>query len=118
MDQGMSMSGADRSPGKEVLLSPRNVWRVGLVVIALAALWALLRFILEDGGAVLFTVLMAWFAALAMAPVVQWLSRWMRRGAATLLVMLAFILFAVLFLVAFGNLLVAQLVELALASRW
>lgn len=111
----MSMSGADRSPGKEVLLSPRNVWRVGLVVIALAALWALLRFILEDGGAVLFTVLMAWFAALAMAPVVQWLSRWMRRGAATLLVMLAFILFAVLFLVAFGNLLVAQLVELALA---
>jgi len=110
------MATPDQSPSwREIRFSPRNIWRIGFVVIALAAVWGLLQFVIEDGGGVLFTVLMAWFAAIAMAPVVQWLSRWMRRGAATLLVMVAFILFAALFLFAFGNLLVSQLVELALA---
>jgi predicted PurR-regulated permease PerM len=58
---------------------------------------------------------MAWFAALAMAPVVAWLSRWMKRGAATLLVMVVALLAIIGFLAAFGSLLVDQLVSLALA---
>jgi len=99
----------------EIRLDPRNVWRIGLVVIGLVFLFLFIRFVLEDGGGVLFTVIMAWFAALAMAPLVNYLARWMKRGLATLLVMLGFIIFIVLFIVAFGNLLVTQVVELALA---
>jgi predicted PurR-regulated permease PerM len=100
---------------REVRLSPANIWRVGLVVLGLIALALFVQFLLREGGGVLFIVLMAWFAAIAMAPVVAWLSRYMKRGVATLLVMVSFILFAAFFLLAFGNLLVDQLVELAQA---
>ena len=100
---------------REVRFSPKNVWRSGLVILALIALALFVQFLLDSGGNVLFIVLMAWFAALAMAPVVAWLSRFMKRGLATMLVMLAFILFAAFFLLAFGNLLVDQLVELVSA---
>jgi predicted PurR-regulated permease PerM len=95
-----------------VRLVPSNIWRVGLVVLALIALGATLRFIFQDGGSVIFTVLMAWFAALAMAPVVDRLARRMRRGVATILVMLAFVLLCVVFVVAFGALLVDQVAQL------
>jgi len=100
---------------REVRLSPANIWRVGLVVLGLIALALFVQFLLREGGGILFIVLMAWFAAIAMAPVVAWLSRYMKRGVATLLVMVSFILFAAFFLLAFGNLLVDQLVELAQA---
>lgn len=100
---------------REVRLDPRNVWRIGLVVFALIALALFLQFLLADGGGVLFIVLMAWFAAIAMAPVVDRLSRRMRRGAATLIVMVSFLAFAAFFLTAFGSLLVSQLVQLAMA---
>lgn len=100
---------------REVRFSPRNVWRIGLVILALIALALFVQFLLREGGSVLFIVIMAWFAAIAMAPVVAWLSRFMKRGPATLLVMVSFILFAAFFLLAFGNLLVDQLVELARA---
>lgn len=107
---------SEGTDGSRVIrLEPRNVWRIGLVVIGLVFLFLFIRFVLEDGGGVLFTIIMAWFAAQAMAPVVNYLSRWMRRGAATLLVMLTIVLFLVLFILAFGNLLVSQLVQLALA---
>ena len=95
-----------------VTVSLRVVWRVGLVVMALVALALFLRFVVTDGGSVLFTVLMSWFAALAMTPLVNRLSRHMRRGAATRLVMVGFAAFAVLFFLAFGALFVQQLVEL------
>lgn len=100
---------------REVRFSPRNVWKVGLVVLALLALALFIQFLLEDGGGILFVILMAWFAALAMAPVVDRLSRHMKRGLATISVMIAFLLFAAIFLFSFGNLLVDQLVELATA---
>ena len=100
---------------RDVRFSPRNVWKVGLVVLALIGLALFVQFLLEDGGGILFTILMAWFAAIAMAPVVNRLSRHMKRGLATILVMIAFLLFAAFFLFAFGSLLVDQLVELAMA---
>lgn len=49
-----------------VTVSLRVVWRVGLVVLGLVALALFLNFVVTDGGSVLFTVLMSWFAALAM----------------------------------------------------
>lgn len=100
---------------REVRLNPANIWRVGLVVLALIALALFVQFLLEDGGGILFIVLMAWFAALAMAPLVDRLSRYMKRGLATISVMIAFLLFAAFFLLTFGNLLVDQLVQLAVS---
>ena len=79
------------------------------MVLALIAFGLLLRFILADGGSVIFTVLMAWFAALAMAPLVNRLARRMQRGLATIFVMLGFLALAVVFLAAFGSLLIDQL---------
>jgi predicted PurR-regulated permease PerM len=96
----------------EITLVPSNVWRVGLVLLGVVAVGLLLRFMIVDGGSVLFTVLMAYFAALAMGPAVNRLATRMRRGAATGLVMLAFAIFVVVFVAAFGSLLVGQLGEL------
>ena len=72
----------------------------------------MLQFIIRDGGSVIFTVLMAWFAAIAMAPAVDRLARRMKRGFATFIVMGAFALLMVVFVVAFGALLVDQVTEL------
>ena len=88
------------------------MWQVGWVVVAVAALARFLWFIIDDGGAVIFTLLMAWFASIAMEPAVRRLATRMRRGAATGLVLGGVALFAVVFMAAFGNLLVEQIVQL------
>lgn len=98
----------------QVTFVPSNVWRIGLVVLGVIWLGLLLNFIVEDGGGVLFTVLMSWFAAIAMAPAVRWLSQWMRRGVATMIVMVSAILFAAAFFLMFGALFVDQLVQLVM----
>jgi predicted PurR-regulated permease PerM len=98
----------------QVTFVPSNVWRTGLVVLGVIALGWFLYFLLDDGGAVLFTVLMSWFAAIAMAPLVNWLSRRMKRGAATLLVMVTAIVGAAVFFLMFGALLVDQMAQLIL----
>jgi len=104
---------AEMRPSRnEVVLVPSNVWRVGLVVLAVVALGLLLRFFIQDAGNVIFTVLMSWFAAIAMAPLVDRLSRRMSRGLATLLVLLAFLALVAVFVVAFGALLVDQITQL------
>ena len=95
-----------------VRLDPQNIWRVGFVVIALVAVALMLQFIISDGGTVIFTLLMAWFAALAMDPAVSRLARRMRRGLATGVGMGALALFVVLFLLAFGQLFVEQIAQL------
>jgi predicted PurR-regulated permease PerM len=108
-------SGASIAPAAgqvQVTFSPGNVWRTGLVLLAVIAFGLTLRFIIDDGGSVIFTVLMSWFAAIAMAPPVNRLARHMRRGVATMIVMLAFVLFVLVFVAAFGALLVDQLGQL------
>ncbi|MCH9816882.1 MAG: AI-2E family transporter [Actinomycetia bacterium] len=112
--------GVDSSPDQatskskvlDVSLIPSNVWRVGFVVVGVVAVALFLSFILDDGGSVLFTVLMAWFASIAMEPAVSRLAKRMRRGAATALVMLAVVVFLVLFSFAFGRLLIEQIADL------
>lgn len=93
-------------------VSPGFVWRAGFIVMALVFIFFLIRFVLEDGGPVIFTVLMSWFFALAIAPAVDLLSRRMRRGLATILVMVGLALGLFLFFAAFGKLLVDQLVAI------
>lgn len=88
------------------------LWRAGFIAMALIFIGLLIKFLVEDGGGVIFTVLMAWFFALAAAPAVNVLSKKMRRGLATLLVMGGLALFLILFFAAFGKLLVDQIVEI------
>ena len=86
--------------------------RSGFAVLAVIAVGLFLKFVLADGGSVIFGVLMAWFAAIAIAPAVDRLARHMRRGLATGIVMLGLVLALVVFVVAFGQLLVDQVVQL------
>ncbi len=95
-----------------IVMKTRNVWRISFAVLAAIAVALFLRFILEDGGNVIFTVLMSWFAAIAMAPAVNRMSRKMPRGVATILVMIGFAIFVILFTIAFGQLLLDQIVGL------
>lgn len=82
------------------------------MVIALVAVGLFIRFVIADAGAVIFTLLMAWFASIAMEPAVAPLARHMRRGLATGLVMGAIAGFLVLFAITFGQLFVNQIAEL------
>lgn len=91
-----------------VLFSPGNIWRSGLVVVGVVAFAMFLRFVLIDAGSFLLLVVVAWFLSLAMEPAVSRLSDHMRRGAAAALVMAGLGLFAVAFLVLFGQLFVEQ----------
>ena len=109
----VSALGAQRAaphPGRttRVLLDPGNVWRIGLVVIGLIVLVVVGRFVLAQGRSLIFIVVMAWFASLAMEPAVAWLARHMRRGAATGLTFAAVVLFLVVFFGLFGQLIAEQ----------
>jgi predicted PurR-regulated permease PerM len=90
-------------------LDRRNVWRTGWVLVAVVALAALGKFVVNDGGSVIFTLIMSMLAAIAMEPAVARLSRRMRRGMATMLVMLGVLVFIIVFLLAFGRLLGEQI---------
>ncbi len=89
----------------------RRVWAVVGVLLVVLVLW----FVLTRGSQTVFYVVMSWFAALAMEPVVSRLSRHMPRAAATAVVMLTGAVAVVAFLWAFGSLLVAQLTALVQA---
>ncbi|GAB2460760.1 AI-2E family transporter [Xylanimonas ulmi] len=96
----------------KVVFEPGNIWRTGLVVLALIALAATVMAVLDAGGSLLFTVFTAWFVSLAMEPAVSRLARRMPRAAATGLVMLAVVLFLGTFFTLFGNLVVQQISSL------
>ncbi|NTW39096.1 MAG: AI-2E family transporter [Cellulomonadaceae bacterium] len=102
-------------PVRTVRFEPRNVWQAGLVLLALIVVALLGRFVLTEGKGVLVTILMAWFASIAMEPAVRPLSRHMPRAAATGLVMLSVVVAAAIFLTAFGNLFVSQVTQLVKA---
>jgi len=104
--------GATAPPGATdvvVHLDRRNVWRTGWVLVAVVALAALGNFVIDDGGSVIFTLVMSMLAAIAMEPAVARLSHRMRRGVATMLVMLGVLVFIIIFLLAFGRLLGQQI---------
>jgi predicted PurR-regulated permease PerM len=98
--------------GSRVLLDAGNIWRIGWVVIALAVVVMVIRFVLEQGSSLIFTVVMAWFASLAMEPVVSRLARRMPRGAATGTVMAGVVAFLAVFFALFGGLIVEQVANL------
>ncbi len=100
------------APAVRVLLLPANAWRICLVVLGAVGLFLLLRFVLIDAGSLIFTLVIAWFISLAMEPAVRKLSRWMRRGVATLLVILTVVAALAAFIALFGQLFVEQVAQM------
>src|SRR3954471_56344 len=92
--------------------SPRVVWRSGLVLLAVVALGAFGWFVFTDAGSALFTILMAWFAAITMEPAIRRLTPRLSRGQAVLLVMGLVAAFLAVFVLAFGRLLLDQIAQL------
>lgn len=88
---------------------PRALLMVVVAVFAAVLAWRALGQL----GSVITILVTAWFIALAMEPPVRWLVRHrMRRGVATGLVMFGAILASLGLLTVFGQLFVAQLVDL------
>ena len=89
-----------------------NVWRTGLVLAAVLALALAIQYVFTNGSLVLYALVMAWFASLAMEPAVSRLSRQMRRPLATGLVMITFLAFGAVLLTLFGQLFISQMASL------
>ena len=104
--------GPVRPTRREITFVPSNVWRVAWALVGVIALTRFAYFVFTDGGSVFFTVVMAWFASIAMEPAVSRLATRMKRGLATGLVMLGVLISVVVFFGLFGNLLADQLVAL------
>lgn len=102
----------DRRPAVRIHFDPANVWRTAFVLLGVVVVAWVVLFVVQSGSSLLFTVLMAWFASLAMEPAVRLLARRMKRPAATALVMFAVAAFVVVFLVLFGQLFVTQVAAL------
>lgn len=105
-----------RKPEREptVIFDMANLRRVAVLVLVIASIVWFLRFVLEDAGGVLFTIIMAFALSVAMEPAVSFFARrGMKRGLATGLIMLAALVGTVVFFLIFGNLLLTQLAELA-----
>ncbi|HRB99407.1 MAG TPA: AI-2E family transporter, partial [Dermatophilaceae bacterium] len=82
-------------------------------VVGVLAAASVLRWVLADGGNVIFTLVFSFIASVAMEPAVAWLSQHMSRGKAALLVMVGVGLAGLVFLVAFGRLLGEQIATFA-----
>jgi hypothetical protein len=105
-------SGPGKTEDRTIRFDPRNVWRVGFVVHRARGSCPAAAIRHRRRRKCHSTVLMAWFASIAMEPAVARLSRHMRRGAATGLVMLAAVVFGILFMLAFGKLFIDQVAQL------
>jgi predicted PurR-regulated permease PerM len=97
------------------VLDQRSVWRAGWLIVAIVAIAALGRWILADGGSVIFTLIMSFLASVAIEPAVSRLSHHMKRGLATALTMIAVIVATILFIAIFGRLLADQITQLVRA---
>ena len=109
------MSEPTASPHREVVrvgFAPGNVWRAGLVLTGVLALALTLQFVFTRGSLVLYALVMAWFASLAMEPAVRRLARHMPRPLSTAVVMVTILAFGAVLLTLFGQLFITQMASL------
>ncbi len=98
-------------PANEVAVhfDRHSIWRASWTVVAVIALAALLRWVLADAGGVIFTLFLSLILSIAMEPAVAALSRRIRRGFATAIVMFGTLLSFGVFVFFFGRLLGDQI---------
>lgn len=100
-------------PVQLVAFEPKRLRRSVMIVLGLLIVFSIGIWVFESIASFLFLLLLAWLFGVALEPIVGWLSRrGMRRGLATGIAMVAFVLLAIAFIAAFGGLLVAQLSQL------
>ena len=99
----------DDATDVQIHLNRYSIWRAAWVVVAVIALAALARFVLADAGGVIFTLILAFLASIAMEPAVAKLSQSMQRGLATAIVMFGSLLALAAFIFVFGRLLSDQI---------
>ncbi|WP_256839365.1 AI-2E family transporter [Ornithinimicrobium faecis] len=92
-----------------VIFDRSNIWRIAWTVVTVFVIVRLLLFVHRDGGGVLGTIIMAWAASLALEPAVSRLTRHMKRGWATLIVLVALMAAGAAFLYLFGGMLAEQI---------
>ncbi|KQS97010.1 permease [Cellulomonas sp. Leaf395] len=98
-----------RDPRKPPLWLPRALLMTGFAVFLGLATWRALSLL----GNVIFIVVISWFLALAMEPLIRWLvARGLRRTRATGLVMVASLVGILAVIALFGGLFVTQVIEL------
>jgi predicted PurR-regulated permease PerM len=96
-----------------VAFDPKLLRRGVIMTLLLFAAFLIGQWIFRSLGSFLFLLLLAWLFGIALEPIVGWLSRkGMKRGLATGLAMLTFLVLGVAFFAVFGGLLVNQLVQL------
>ena len=98
-----------------VVLDQRSIWRAGWLIVAIVAIAALGRWILADGGSVIFTLIMSFLASVAIEPAVSRLAQHMKRGVATFLTLITVIVVTVVLIAIFGRLLADQIGQLVRA---
>lgn len=109
MTRGETSAEATSPHTTTVIFDRHNLWRVAWTVVAVFVIVRFLLFVHRDGGGVLGTIIMAWAASLALEPAVRRLSRHMRRGLATVVVLLSLVLSGAVFLALFGSMLASQI---------
>lgn len=96
-----------------IAFDPKLLRRGIILAFLLFAAFMIGEWVFRSIGSFLFLLLLAWLFGIALEPIVGWLSRrGMKRGLATGIAMIAFLLAGVVFFAAFGGLLVSQLVQL------
>jgi predicted PurR-regulated permease PerM len=103
----------DSAPLVWVAFDPKWFRRAAIAALALVAVFLIGEWLFSSLGNFLFLLLLAWLFGIALEPIVGWLSRrGMRRGLATGIAMITFLLAGSAFLAAFGGILFSQLVQL------
>lgn len=97
------------------MIEPSSVWRAAWAVVGVLAVVGFIQFFASGASGALVVIVMAFFFALAVEPMVLVLTRVMPRAAATAVVMLATVLFLIGFFWLFGGLLFDQLAALVTA---
>lgn len=96
-----------------IAFDPKLLRRGIILAFLLFAAFMIGEWVFRSIGSFLFLLLLAWLFGIALEPIVGWLSRrGMKRGLATGIAMVTFLIAGVLFFAAFGGLLVSQLVQL------
>lgn len=100
-------------PIERIDLGARTIWRAGWVLAAVGACVFALWFLVTRGGGTVLVLVVSVFLAVAMEPAVGWLSRYVRRAAATAIVFVTIVAALAGFLSAFGGLLVSEVQTLS-----
>ena len=91
----------------------RALRKTVVTILLVLVVFAIGMWVFRSTASFLFLLLLAWLFGVALEPIVGWLARrGMKRGLATGIAMIVFLVLGIIFLATFGSLLVTQLAQL------